>query len=73
MHGKILDLFTRHGIALGGGALPAPGAYMRRCVETMRQAGARVSLSTYPDVNHLPIFSHREKFLKELAEWLSNR
>jgi pimeloyl-ACP methyl ester carboxylesterase len=48
--------------------IPLP--YVHDCAKIMRDAGARVDMTTYPDANHFLIFSHRDEFLQQLSEWL---
>ena len=48
--------------------IPAP--YVKSCVQTLRDAGAKVDLTLYPEANHFLVFSHRDRFLMELSEWL---
>lgn len=47
-----------------------PLPYVLSCAEIMKSAGARVSMSAYPDADHFLIFSHRDHFLEQLSEWL---
>lgn len=47
-----------------------PLPYVRTCAEIMRNAGARVDMSSYSDADHFLIFSHRDEFLEQLSAWL---
>ncbi len=47
-----------------------PFDYVTRCVDTMREQGAEVILKPVEGANHFMFFSHRERVLKVLEEWL---
>ncbi|EDY16120.1 Dipeptidyl aminopeptidase/acylaminoacyl-peptidase-like protein [Chthoniobacter flavus Ellin428] len=43
------------------------------CAALMKSAGARVEMSAYPGADHFLVFSHRERFLKQLSDWLGRQ
>jgi len=50
-----------------------PLPYVESCAELMKSAGARVEMSTYAGADHFLVFSHRERFLKQLSDWLGRQ
>jgi pimeloyl-ACP methyl ester carboxylesterase len=47
-----------------------PLPYVTSWAGLMRTARARVEMSTYAAADHFLLFSHRDKFLRELSAWL---
>lgn len=47
-----------------------PSPFVFTCAGIMKSAGARVKMSVYPDADHFLVFSHRERFLAPLSDWL---
>jgi hypothetical protein len=39
----------------------------------MRNSQADVELTSYPEANHFLFFSHRDRFLKQLSNWLAKQ
>jgi pimeloyl-ACP methyl ester carboxylesterase len=50
-----------------------PLPYVMSCARLMKNAGARVEMSVYASSDHFLVFSHRERFLKELSGWLGRQ
>ncbi len=50
-----------------------PLLYVLSCAELLKSAGAKVELSAYAAADHFLVFSHRERFLKELSGWLERQ
>jgi pimeloyl-ACP methyl ester carboxylesterase len=50
-----------------------PLPYVVSCAELMKSAGARVEMSAYAGADHFLVFSHRERLLKQLSDWLGRQ
>lgn len=48
--------------------IPLP--YVQTCAGLMKSAGAHVEMSAYPGADHFLVFSHRQRFLEQLSDWL---
>jgi pimeloyl-ACP methyl ester carboxylesterase len=48
-----------------------PLSYVKESVAILKTAGASVEFSIYDDANHFLFFSHRERCLPEMKDWLS--
>lgn len=47
--------------------------FVNRYASSMRNAGARVETSTYENADHFLFFSHRDRCLAQLSDWLKQR
>jgi pimeloyl-ACP methyl ester carboxylesterase len=47
-----------------------PLAYVNGIAATMRNSGASVEMSTYPNADHFLFFSHRDQCLEQLSAWV---
>lgn len=50
-----------------------PLSYVKSCAALMKSAGAQVQMSVYEGADHFLVFSQRERFLKQLSEWLERQ
>jgi dipeptidyl aminopeptidase/acylaminoacyl peptidase len=60
-------------IITGQGDDRVPLPYVVSCAELMKSAGGRVEMSAYAGADHFLVFSHRERFLKQLSDWLGRQ
>jgi predicted esterase len=49
-----------------------PLVYVSESADAIRRAGAQVSFTAYPVANHFLFFSHRDRCLHELSQWLKS-
>lgn len=47
-----------------------PSKYVTRAATILKNAGAKVEMSTYEGADHFLFFSHRERWTEELTTWL---
>jgi predicted esterase len=50
-----------------------PLPHVTTCAGIMKTAGAHVEMSAYAGADHFLVFSHRERFLKQLSDWLARQ
>ena len=50
-----------------------PLSYVMNCAGIMKSAGAHVEMSAYAGADHFLVFSHRERLLEQLSDWLERQ
>jgi predicted esterase len=50
-----------------------PLPFVVTCAGIMKSAGARVEMSAYAGADHFLVFSHRERFLEQMSDWLGRQ
>jgi predicted esterase len=50
-----------------------PLPFVVTCAGIMKKAGAHVEMNAYAGADHILVFSHRERFLKQLSDWLGRQ